>query len=185
MPEKKNDTGYLVISAMGPDRPGLVDEFSRFVLERGCNIEDSRMAILGGEFAFIVLISGSAANVGRAQKEIGKLGESCGLSVTAKPTVRPRPTAALAFVPYRIRGTGVDHPGIVHKFSHLLAESGVNIESLETHSFNAPVSGTPLFHFDMVVQVPATLAIAALRAKLGKVAERENVDLEMQPGTGA
>ncbi|MBM3890900.1 MAG: glycine cleavage system protein R, partial [Verrucomicrobia bacterium] len=42
---------YLVVSAVGQDRPGIVDRISEFILDHDCNIEDSRMAILGGEFA--------------------------------------------------------------------------------------------------------------------------------------
>ncbi len=47
---------YLVLTAVGPDRPGLVSEISSLVLAAGANLEDSRMAILGGEFALLVLV---------------------------------------------------------------------------------------------------------------------------------
>ncbi len=41
----------LIISAIGRDRPGIVDRLSGAIFRNGCNLEDSRMAILGGEFA--------------------------------------------------------------------------------------------------------------------------------------
>ena len=44
---------YIAISAVGQDRPGIVNELSRAILEYGCNIVDSRMTVLGGEFAII------------------------------------------------------------------------------------------------------------------------------------
>ena len=47
---------YLVVSALGTDRPGLVEALSETVVESGCNINDSRMAVLGGEFAIIMLL---------------------------------------------------------------------------------------------------------------------------------
>ena len=47
---------YLVLTALGPDRPGLVRELSEFVAERGVNIDDSRMAILGAEFGGVALV---------------------------------------------------------------------------------------------------------------------------------
>jgi glycine cleavage system transcriptional repressor len=78
----------------------------------------------------------------------------------------------------------VDHPGIVHKFSHILHQAGANIESLDTHTYSAPVSGTPVFHFDMVVEVPGKVPIAALRQKLLKLADVENIDLEVHPSAG-
>ena len=171
--------GYLVVTAVGEDRPGIVDEFSKFVLERSCNIEDSRMAVLGGEFAIVVLIAGAGENIKRLQKDIASFAERCEVNVTAKPTHGLRMPEG--FVPYRLRGTGMDHPGIVQKFSHMLHEAGANIESLDTRTYSAPVSGTPIFHFDMIVEVPARIAISSLRQKLINLADTENLDLEVHP----
>ena len=50
------DRGYVVLTAVGPDRPGLVNALASLIRDAGANIEDSRMAILGGEFAVILLI---------------------------------------------------------------------------------------------------------------------------------
>ena len=172
---------YLVVSAMGKDRPGIVDEFSKFVLERECNIEDSRMAVLGGEFAIIVLIAGPGENVARVQNEVKDFGQKHEISVSAKLTQPHVARMPEGYVPYRLRGTGVDHPGIVQKFSHILHEAGANIESLDTRTYSAPVSGTPVFHFDMIVEVPARIAIASMRQRLLKLADSENLDLEIHP----
>jgi glycine cleavage system transcriptional repressor len=174
-------TAYLVVTAIGGDRPGIVDEFSKFVLERQCNIEDSRMAVLGGEFAIIVLIAGPSENVARVQEEVKDFGQKHEISVAAKPTLPHVARMPEGYVPYRLRGTGVDHPGIVQKFSHILHEAGANIESLDTRTYSAPVSGTPVFHFDMIVEVPARIAIASLRQRLLKQADAENLDLEVHP----
>src|SRR5262249_37254906 len=61
---------HLVISALGPDRVGLVADLTAFLHERGVNLEDSRMAILGGEFGMMALVSGSAENVARVEREL-------------------------------------------------------------------------------------------------------------------
>jgi len=50
---------FLVITALGADRPGIVNTITRHVSSYGCNIEDSRLAMLGEEFTFIMLLSGS------------------------------------------------------------------------------------------------------------------------------
>ena len=42
---------YLVITALGKDQPGIVNTLSKLALDSGCNITNSRMAVLGGEFA--------------------------------------------------------------------------------------------------------------------------------------
>ena len=56
---------YLVVSALGEDRPGLVNELSRVILECDCGIVDSRMTILGGEFAILLLIDQEDEEAGR------------------------------------------------------------------------------------------------------------------------
>jgi len=56
---------YLVISAIGEDRPGLVSRLTGVIAEHGCNVEDSRMSVLGTEFAVILLLSGEGEAVQR------------------------------------------------------------------------------------------------------------------------
>ena len=54
-------TRWFILSAIGRDRPGLVSELARLVLDSDANLEDSRMTILGSDFAVILLCSSSAA----------------------------------------------------------------------------------------------------------------------------
>ena len=69
-------TGFVVLTAVGPDRVGIVDDIAGAVSGAGCNIEESKMAVLGGEFAVIMLVSGPAASVR------GRLGAPCRRSET-------------------------------------------------------------------------------------------------------
>ena len=48
---------YAVFSAIGADRVGIVDDISGLVSEDGGNIEESKMAVLGSEFAVMMLVS--------------------------------------------------------------------------------------------------------------------------------
>ncbi|PIU61053.1 MAG: transcriptional regulator [Armatimonadetes bacterium CG07_land_8_20_14_0_80_59_28] len=175
------DKSFLVISAMGSDRPGIVDEFSRFVLERNCGIEDSRMAVLGREFAFVALLSGNTDGIQQVRSDIDMLAGKSGLIVTEKMTTRPASSTAPDQIPFRLLGTGMDHPGVVQRFSRFLHERGINIGNLETHAYNAPVTGTPLFHFEMVIEVPSSLPVSAFQDALEGIADEENVDVEFAP----
>ena len=49
---------YLVITALGKDKPGIVDKLSMAIMDCGCNIEDSRMMVMGGEFAVMLMVGG-------------------------------------------------------------------------------------------------------------------------------
>lgn len=172
---------YVLVTAIGPDRPGLVDEVSALVSERGLNIESSRMAVLGGEFAIIMLVSGEEAATEALTAEAAALSSRTGLQVALKPTIAPNQRALASSVPYRLLTSGMDHQGIVHEISRVLHRFRVNIEALETRVEPAPVSGTPIFTMEASVAVPAEVKIRELRAALLEQGDALNVDVEFEP----
>jgi glycine cleavage system transcriptional repressor len=177
----RDSRSYLVVTAVGPDRPGLVNAFSSLILEAGANLEDSRMAILGGEFALLVLVSGTEPQIARVEERSPSLGESLGLKVLLKRTA---PDAVeRRFLRYELRVTGVDRPGIVHGVSNLLATRGVNVASFESRIENAPESGTELFVLEAHLQVPSELGVGELEQALTNLCDAESLDfnLEAQP----
>src|ERR1051325_6409425 len=101
---------YMVLTAVGPDRPGLVQEIASIIHAAKANLEDSRMAILGGEFALILLFAGSEEAVAGVQKQVPSLEARLGLHASLRETKRPAGVAS--FLPYRLRVIGVDRPGI-------------------------------------------------------------------------
>jgi glycine cleavage system transcriptional repressor len=168
---------YLVLTAVGPDRPGLVSEVAAAVHRAGANLEDSRMAILGGEFALLVMLSGSEAAAVAVESAAGPLGDKLGLRVLLKRTARG---SRKDFLPYRISVTGFDRPGIVSRISEILATRGVNVASLESHLAYAPLSGTPMFVLEAELQIPSAVALAELRRELTAQCDEENLDLSLE-----
>ena len=77
---------YLVITAAGEDQVGLVERFSSKITETGCNIEQSRMVVLGGQFAILVLLSGPWNALSKLESQLEVLGVQLGLSIVAKRT---------------------------------------------------------------------------------------------------
>lgn len=171
---------HLVLSAIGPDRPGIVDEVTEFLLKHDCNLEDSRMAILGGEFALVVLVAGDAKDIAAVRQEFPAFVAGRGMVATAKETsVLPSGTQQAA-VRFQVRAVGLDHEGIVHHIAHTLRELGANIESVETEATSAPVSGAPMFTLNMRVAVPARISPAVLKETLRSAGDEVNVDLTVQ-----
>ncbi len=172
----------LILLATGRDRPGIVDRLSGVIYGEGCNLEDSRMAILGGEFALIVLVTGGPESLDRLAGGLEKAASDLELTLQVK---RARSSASdeppTQAIPYRLSAVSMDHPGILHKISHLLSEHGVNVARLDTRLTHAPVTGTPIFSLDGEVHVPAQLAVSELRARLAALAEAENIDIELRP----
>jgi glycine cleavage system transcriptional repressor len=174
------DRDYVVLTAVGPDRPGLVNTLASVIRDAGANIEDSRMAILGGEFAVILLISGSPGAVERA-KEIGDRVESeLDLRCILKETTPARSPSD--YLPYRIDVSGADRPGIVQVIAAILAGRGINVASLESRLTHAPFSATPMFMLEASLQVPSKIVLSELRSELATTCDEENLDFRLEPG---
>jgi len=174
---------YAVITAVGPDRPGLVDAISKFILDAGCNLEDSRMARLGGEFAMVILVAAEGDGVARLSSHVDKVGAGTGLTILVKPTRSPHEGPAVDAIPYQVAAYSMDHPGIVQQVSHFLSERGINVRTLDTHVTSAPVTGQPLFTLSAVIDVPASENVRELRRGLEDIGAAENIDIEVKPAT--
>jgi glycine cleavage system transcriptional repressor len=171
---------YIVLSALGPDRPGLVAEVTSFITERGGNIEDSRMAVLGAEFGILVLVSGTGDEMARIALDAKALEERTGLGVITRPTRSPGEHRRALTVPCAVTAEALDHEGFVRAISTALHRVGVNIVSLETTAYNAPVTGSPLFRLEAQVDVPQGVTIAKVREAMADVAERQNIDITVR-----
>ena len=170
---------YLVISALGEDRPGIVQELSRVILDAGCNIEDSRMTVLGGEFAVILLVSGNWNNIAKLESALGGAERRLGLTIVSKRTEARRPAADL--LPYSVDVVALDHPGIVHHLAEFFSSRDINIEELSTATYAAAHTGTPMFSVHMTVNVPASVHIASLREEFMDFCDELNLDAVLEP----
>jgi len=170
---------YLVVSAIGEDRPGIVSELSKTIVDLGGNIADSRMTVLGGEFALILLISGSWDVISKMEESIPGLQESLRLTIITK---RTDPSAAKARgVPYLVDVVAMDHPGIVSKVAGFLSTRGINIQDMDTQSYAAAHTGTPMFSLTMTVSVPAEQSISELRDEFTAFCDELNLDAVLEP----
>jgi len=183
MSGEKKSCRFFILSLVATDRPGIVDDVSKFLFERGCSVEDSRMAVLGGEFTMALLAFGPSKSVQRVQSELGTLKSESDLMALFRPTRAPKDSTPANTLPFRICVTSIDHPGILFKISHLLHEKGINIQSADTEIHSAPFGGSPLFRLEMLVNVSATQPVSELRAMLADLADRENMDVEIHAAT--
>ena len=172
---------YMALCGVGADRLGLVAEITDYVTERGCNVEDSRMAVLGAEFGVLLLVSGAAEQVSAVERDLGSLAGKTGLQLVARKTKSPEEHRAQAGVPYVVAAQALDHEGIVRAVARALHGAGVNIVSLTTTAYEAPVTGSQLFRMEARVDVPPGVSGARVRKALDAVAEAENLDLELRP----
>lgn len=172
------DKSYLVITAVGPDRPGIVSELSALIHRTGANLEDSRMAVLGGEFAVLLLVSGTDRALEATALAASESAGLLGLSVQHRSTTGPR--RASNVLPYTLKVSGFDRPGIVQAITGVLARRRVNVSSLESRLAFAPHSGTPLFVLEADLEVPSETVLSELRRELVSKCDEENLDLTFE-----
>jgi glycine cleavage system transcriptional repressor len=171
---------FLVLSALGPDRPGLVAEVTHYLTERAANVEDSRMAVMGGDFGILVLVSGTPEGIAAVERDHEALSEQTGLSVMLRRTKSPEDHRRAAVIPCVVTAEAIDQEGIVRSVSRALHRVGVNIVSLETTTYQAPVTGSPLFRLEARVDVPQATGVARVRKAMDEVAVAENLDIDVR-----
>jgi len=157
----------LVLTLIGPDRPGIVEAIAEPIARHGGNWLESRMAHLAGKFAGILRIEVPAGGEAGLVEALRAL-ETTGLKLTVEsgPAGRAEPGARTLLLDL----VGLDRPGIVREISHALAERGVNIEELTSDRTTAPMSGELLFRSRARVTVPARTDTDRLRERLEQLA---------------
>jgi glycine cleavage system transcriptional repressor len=169
----------LAISAIGEDKPGIVDELSRCIMSSGCGIVDSRMTILGGDFAILMLVDGNWNSLAKLETQLQPLEERLGLTITSRRTSPKVPRRDL--LPYGIDVAAMDQPGIVHNLARFFSQRQINIQEMVTSSYAAAHTGTPMFTVHMTVDIPASLQISTLREEFMDVCDQLNLDAVMEP----
>ncbi len=165
----------LVITAIGPDRPGLVSQLSEVAQKFGASWAGSRMASLGGQFAGMAHFE-VAEDQADALAAAFQVLESSGLRITvARGAVPAAPAGSRRL---RLELVGHDRPGIVRELSSGLAALGVSIDELHTQVVSAAMSGDPLFKVKALLAVPEAVSDRTLRQALEALAGELMVDLE-------
>src|SRR5829696_6539860 len=101
----------LIITAVGPDRPGIVGELTAHLHSAGGNILDSRMVNLRGEFAMLILVECSEDAARTLSQDLTNVGERMRLRITL--TQQAGAEQPIKGLPYRLKTYSMDQPGIV------------------------------------------------------------------------
>jgi glycine cleavage system regulatory protein len=166
----------VILTIIGPDRPGLVRSVSEALAAHGGNWLESRMARLAGHFAGIVMVDAPApflAGLAALEAE--------GVRITATPIGAPV-AAAVAGPRLMLEVVCNDRPGIVHEVTQVLASGGANIEEMTTTVASGAFSGDPLFRATIVLRAPSEAAAEALGAGLERLGAEMMVDVQKLEG---
>ena len=140
---------HLVVTAIGTDRTGIVNKVTRHISECGCNIVDSRLAILGNEFTFVMLLSGDWNAITQIEYSLPRKSHELDLITlmkrTAPHTMGSYPMLAEAEILIH------DEPGIVSLCTQFFSDQGWDIHALQSET---------------IQQVPANLLRASFQLRL-------------------
>jgi len=165
---------HLILTVIGDDRPGLVEELATAVSAHGGNWLEASMAHLSGKFAGIVRVAAPANQIEPLKAALAKL---VGLKVSAE--VASGEKSALAGRRLTLNLVGHDRIGIVREVSQVLARHAVNVEELATHTSSAPMSAEVLFHAKAELFTAPDFDARALKAELERLSDDLMVDITL------
>ena len=169
---------HLAISAIGPDRTGLVHDLTRVISDCGGSIGDSRMAALGNEFAVVLLVSGNWHSLAKLETELAKFAAESELTLHLR---RTEPRATRADLPYTIDAVCLDQTGVVSGLAGFCAQRGIDIAQVSTQSYAAANTGAQMFAVQMSISVPARIHLAHLREEFLDFCDARNLDAILDP----
>lgn len=167
----------LVMTILGPDRPGVVELVAKVVSQHGGNWLESRMAHLAGQFAGIVHAAVPPEQVAALTLALQNLSND-GLTVLLH--VEADEGAAIVYAPMWLDLMGADRPGIVREVTRVLSEHEVNVEEFQTECLSAPMSGEKLFQATARLRLPPGLSVQRLQQELERIGHDLMVDIRLQ-----
>ncbi|HEY3414464.1 MAG TPA: ACT domain-containing protein [Armatimonadota bacterium] len=170
---------HLVLTAIGRDRPGLVAGVTDALLSSGCNVEDSSMTRLRGEFAMILLVRHPDAPVEPLRRRLDTVRDGLKLVINLRELksaeVNPPEQEGDS---YHISVYGADTVGIVHAIAETLADRNADITDLRTAL--AGTQDQPVY----IMQIEALAApdedFEGLRSALSEAGRQLGVDVSVQ-----
>lgn len=172
-------TSTLVMTVIGPDRTGLVDDLARTVAAHGGNWQESRMCHLGGRFAGLMRVVVPAEQVELLQTALASLGAT-GLTVVAQDAADMPARAGETRATVEL--VGQDRPGLLREVTRVLAQHQLNIEDLTSERADAPFEGGTVFKARAMISAPASTDLAAVAHELELIAADLLVDIRLDRG---
>ena len=165
----------FILTAFGPDQPGLVSLLSGLIQENGGNIEKSQMTKMSNQFVMTALITLSEEESINLKSQITNHEL---LHIQIHPTQKENNDKSVHTK--KIKLSGADNEGIVHSLTKKLAVNDINIIDLETFIELAPISATPLFNLNATIELPETLSNESLQLILYEHSTKLGVNIELQ-----
>ena len=169
----------ICLSALGRERPGIVAAITGVLFDTDCNIRDSTMTILAGEFAMMLVVElpGSMAPA-VLEQSLSDVQRRFDLGVFIKRLgdEEVRYQQAPGTKNWAVTIYGGDRKGMLHHVASLMARKGISITELKTKVLGG-MEGAGII--SMKVVAPAEVELTEIRTQLHDVATRFGVEVSI------
>jgi len=165
---------YLVITASGTDKSGILADISKLCSQNKCNILDSKVTIAGEHCALFFWIAGPWHGIAKLEGLLPARYNQTDLELQIKRTQNPLPSSS--HLPYSVQLTSIDRPGIIKDISQFFAQRRINIEDLSTSLYIAAKTNIQMCTLECLVRIPKKVSIASLRDEFLDYCDEFNLD---------
>jgi len=169
----------VVLTGVGRDRVGIVAELTQLLFDLGCNLLDSSMTLLRGEFAIIVMAEMPAStSSSELENQLARIEKQLGMKIHVRELsaaeLDDEPASDNQFI---VSVYGADKPGIVTRVTRALADNKINITDVQTKSTGG---ASKIFVMVLEVSAPDSVSYTALQSIMSATAQSVGVDITVQ-----
>lgn len=168
---------HLVISATGANRPDAINELFLLPAKNDCNIESSRLTVMGSEVAIIMMVSGNWNTIVKVETGVTSLKND--FEITVKRT-KTHP-ANENMVSYLVQIVAANQSTLVYEIINFFVKQNIYIDDMQTDIFSVKFTGTPMLSLNMRIGIPTNLSIADFREIFTLLCDELNIDGILEP----
>ena len=173
------DSVVCAITGTGQDRVGIVAELAELLGRHGCNLMDSSMTKLRGEFALILMVSIARSDFSSFKLFLESKQSELGLTIT----VRELNPAELVEAPHSdrlflVRVYGADRVGIVARVTRELAHLHLNVTDVQTKMISQEKGD--VFVMLLEATAPESVLEAGVKASLEPLGQELGVTISVE-----
>lgn len=171
----------LIITVLGENHPELIVELARSVRDAKCTILESRISELGLQLAAYLRVEGNWNHIVRLENALESSTHRFTLKVTTLRCREEEMSEKEDGLPYTIDIFATDQIHHLYEVSTFLADRGIGIIDMSTNRYPASLTGSPIFFAHLVIKIPTTLRIVALRDEFLDFCDKTNIDAILEP----
>ncbi len=169
---------YLIIAAVGPYQPEVLNELSRTCTQCGCNLLNVKMIMMGKEVMITLFVSGNWGAIAKMEATLPGLEQRLGLSLISRRTSEYiQPVKSMT---YTAQVAAIDKAGILNGLSDFLFRLAIPIEEMSAHTY-ITANGTRMASLTLKINVPDTVHLATLREQFMSYCDDNNLDAFLEP----